>query len=217
MIEIIHGDSRQLIDNVVDWKKSVIVTDPPFNIGYHYRTYRDRMSSWEYMNMLQDMFMGKMHVIVLYPEIMHRYSVHTGIAPKRVVSWVYNSNTAKQHRDIGYYGIEPDFKQFGQPYKNPTDKRIAKRISEGKTARLYDWWNVNQVKNVSKEKTEHPAQMPMEVMRNIIGTLPKGYTIVDPFAGSGTTGLACQQMGYDCVMIEMDSVYVNIINKRLEI
>ena len=32
-----------------------------------------------------------------------------------------------------------------------------KDIIEGKTgAKLYDWWNINQVKNVSKEKTKHP-------------------------------------------------------------
>ena len=46
--------------------------------------------------------------------------------------------------------------------ENPNDKRIQKRIAEGKTgAKLYDWWNVNQVKNNSKEKTAHPCQMPL--------------------------------------------------------
>ena len=50
-------------------------------------------------------------------------------------------------------------------------KRIQKRISEGKTgAKLYDWWNINQVKNVSKEKTEHPCQIPEELISKIIKT-----------------------------------------------
>ena len=56
--------------------------------------------------------------------------------------------TAKQHRGIGFWNVHPDFRKVGQPYKNPNDKRIAKRIAEGKKARLYDWWNINQVKNV---------------------------------------------------------------------
>ena len=43
--------------------------------------------------------------------------------------------------------------EIEEPYKNPTDKRIAKRIAEGhEGGMLYDWWEINQVKNVSKDK-----------------------------------------------------------------
>lgn len=62
---------------------------------------------------------------------------------------------------------------------------------------MYDWWNVNQVKNVSKDKTGHPCQMPLEVMKNIIATLDENVTVFDPFMGSGTTALACIELGYD--------------------
>lgn len=97
------------------------------------------------------------------------------------------------------------------------DKRIQRRIAEGKTgARLYDWWNINQVKNVSKIKTNHPCQMPVEVMLNIIGILPKGCTIIDPFMGSGTTGVACKILGYDFVGIELDAEYFEIAKNRIE-
>ena len=89
-------------------------------------------------------------------------------------------------------------------------------IAEGKTARLYDWWYVNQVKNVSKEKTEHPAQMPLKVMTNIIEILPDGYTIVDPFLGSGTTALACKMLGRKFIGIEIDEKYVDISLGRLD-
>lgn len=53
-----------------------------------------------------------------------------------------------------------------------------------------DWWNVNQVKNVSKAKTGHPCQMPVEVMKNIIGILPDGIGIIDPFLCGGTDGVS---------------------------
>lgn len=81
--------------------------------------------------------------------------------------------------------------------------------------RLYDWWNVNQVKNVSKDKTSHPCQMPIDVMKNIIATIPDDSTIVDPFMGSGTTAEACIDMGYDFVGIEIDEVYYNLAKKRI--
>ena len=132
------------------------------------------------------------------------------------MSWVYNSNTAKQHRDIAFYGVSPNFNQVRQPYKNPNDKRIKQRIAEGKTgAKLYDWWNINQVKNVSKDKTAHPCQMPLEVMKNIIGILPPEATIIDPFMGSGTTGLACKEFGRNFIGIELDEKYFSIAKERL--
>lgn len=82
--------------------------------------------------------------------------------------------------------------------------------------RLYDWWEINQIKNVSKEKTEHPCQMPLEVMMNIIGILPEGYTILDPFMGSGTTGEACRLLGRDFIGIELDEKYFKIAKNRIE-
>ena len=137
-------------------------------------------------------------------------------SPERVVSWVYNSNTAKQHRDIAFYDVKPDFKKVRQPYKNLNDKRIQQRIAEGKTgAKIYDWWNVNQVKNVSKEKTDHPCQMPLEVMTNIIGILPDEVTIIDPFMGSGTTGVACKKLNKDFIGIELSEDYFKIAENRI--
>lgn len=138
-----------------------------------------------------------------------------GVAPTKVVSWVYNSNTAKQHRDIAFYNVTPDFRKVKQPYKNPNDKRVQELIKQGKGARLYDFWNINQVKNVSKSKTAHPCQMPIEVMKNIIGILPDDYVIVDPFMGSGTTGVACKILNRDFIGIELDETYFNIAKERI--
>jgi DNA modification methylase len=139
-----------------------------------------------------------------------------GKFPDKVVSWIYNSNTAKQHRDIAFFGVKPDFRKVTQPYKNPNDKRIQQLIAAGKKGgRLYDWWNINQVKNVSKDKTNHPCQMPLEVMTNIIGILPDDALIVDPFLGSGTTGVACKKLGRDFVGIEIDFYYCDLAKKRI--
>lgn len=84
--------------------------------------------------------------------------------------------------------------------------------------RIYDWWNVNQVKNVSRDKTEHPCQMPQEVMNNIIGILPKyeNIVVIDPFMGSGTIGMACKKYGIDFIGIEMNEKYFEIAKNRLE-
>jgi len=193
----------------------IIVTDPPFNIWYHYNDYKDNLLEQNYYEWIWGIFWNKPFVCIHYPEALHKLSFQIQKIPDKIVSRVYNSNTAKQHRDIAFFWIKPDFTKAGQPYKNPTDKRIAKRIAEWKEARLYDRRNINQVKNVSKDKTWHPCQMPLEVMENIIKLLPEGILIVDPFAGSWTTCLACKNLWRKFIGIDMSQEYVDIANKRL--
>lgn len=195
----------------------VVVTDPPFNIGYHYDRYVDRMPENEYYAWLADVTALTSSVVVLYPEQLHRLSLEKGETPERVVSWVYNSNTAKQHRDIAFYGIKPDFRRVKQPYKNQNDKRIKALMAQGKGARLYDWWEINQVKNVSVEKTAHPCQMPVEVMKRVIGVLPDNIGVIDPFVGSGTTGVACAELGIPFEGYDIDANYCAIARGRLGI
>ena len=202
-------------------KRVIIVTDPPFNIGYHYKSYKDNMEDEAYYEWLEEIIKDYPCAIIHYPEALYKLSFQIGRFPNKVVSWVYNSNTAKQHRDIAFFDINPNFNQVRQPYKNPKDKRIIERMKNGSGGgRLYDWWNVNQVKNVSKAKTIHPCQMPLQVMENIIGILPTDCTIVDPFMGSGTTGEAVINMNQkqnaqrEFIGIEIDDDYYQVALNR---
>lgn len=190
MNNLYHGDCLEVMDKLIsdNVKVDVIITDPPFNIGYKYNSYKDKIIEKEYYDMLSNLMLADAIqntpcVIIHYAEQLHKLSIRLNKAPEKVVSWVYNSNTAKQHRQIAFYGIKPDFKKVGQPYKNPKDKRIMKRIAEGKMAKLYDWWNINQ--------------------------------ILDPFMGSGTTGVACKNLNRGFIGIESDKKYFEIAKARI--
>lgn len=64
---------------------------------------------------------------------------------------------------------------------------------------------------------EHPTQKPIAVMRWCIEKLPKGCeTILDPFMGSGTTGVACAKLGRKFIGIELEPKYFDIACKRIE-
>ena len=198
MIELINANSQDIFYQIINQyhnRNIIIVTDPPFNINYKYNTYKDNMEEDEYYEMLDFYFHDLPCVIIHYPEQLYKLAFQIGKFPQKVVSWVYNSNTGKQHRDIAFFEVKPNFNQVKQPYKNPNDKRIKERIARGCIgAKLYDWWEINQVKNVSKEKTAHPCQMPLEVMKRIVGILPDDCLIIDPFMGAGTTGVAVLEM-----------------------
>ena len=226
LLKLYNGDSKQIFPNIIaDLGRGniVIVSDPPFNIGYKYNTYKDTMNEDDYYEMLESFFGTCPSVVIHYPEALYKLAFQIGKFPERVISWVYNSNTAKQHRDIAFFGVKPDMSKVRQPYKNLNDKRIQERIKRGCTgAKLYDWWEINQVKNVSKDKTAHPCQMPIEVMERVIGVLPDDCIVIDPFMGSGTTGLAVKNMNKEqnvnrgFVGIEIDKDYFEIAQSRIK-
>ena len=209
--KIINDDFRNC-----DIPKGLVITDPPYNQGYAYNEYKDRMSEEDYVELLSKI--PKPCVIIHYPEeTINLLPKAMGVKCEQVVCWVYNSNTGKQSRLISWWGCKPDFRKVRQPYKNLNDKRIQKRISEGKVgAKLYDWWEINQVKNVSKEKTEHPCQIPEELISRIIQTTANdGDIIIDVFGGSGTTSKVALELGYETISYEVDSFYCDIMRDRV--
>jgi len=63
----------------------------------------------------------------------------------------------------------------------------------------------------------HPTQKPVALMRWILALpwLSSYKTILDPFMGSGTTGVACVQMGRDFIGIEIEPKYFEIAKRRI--
>ena len=66
-----------------------------------------------------------------------------------------------------------------------------------------------------KEKRYHPTQKPARIMEWSLGHCP-GETILDPFMGSGTTGVACMNLGRKFIGIEIEPKYFEIACQRIE-
>lgn len=64
----------------------------------------------------------------------------------------------------------------------------------------------------------HPTQKPVALMRYLarLLTMPSGTVILDPFMGSGSTGVACREEGVDFIGVEMDLEYMEIAKRRIE-
>lgn len=62
----------------------------------------------------------------------------------------------------------------------------------------------------------HPTVKPVKLMQYLVRLVtPKGGTVLDPFNGSGTTGIACKLEGFDYIGIELDPEYVAISEARI--
>jgi site-specific DNA-methyltransferase (adenine-specific)/modification methylase len=77
-------------------------------------------------------------------------------------------------------------------------------------------WRWNGMIRQGNEERFHPTQKPLEVMKWVIDLCPKADSIIDPFMGSGTTGVAAIQMGKKFIGIEREPKYFEIACKRLE-
>lgn len=75
--------------------------------------------------------------------------------------------------------------------------------------------DVIRAQRVNAQSMVHPYEKPTDLFLPILAAIP-GTTILDPFMGSGTTGVACQQTGRNFVGIEKDAGYFEIAQRRIE-
>lgn len=73
----------------------------------------------------------------------------------------------------------------------------------------------HSISATNRERVGHPTQKPIAVMRWTIEEINAGNTILDPFMGSGTTGVACIRLGRQFIGIELEKKYYNIARERI--
>jgi len=67
----------------------------------------------------------------------------------------------------------------------------------------------------SDSKRQHPTQKPIQLIKWCLQLVSDNNTVLDPFLGSGTTAVACKQLGRKCIGIEIEEKYCEIAVKRL--
>ncbi len=78
-------------------------------------------------------------------------------------------------------------------------------------------WSIPTTPKREKVFGNHPTQKPLELMTRLIAlcTLP-GDTVLDPFCGSGTTGVACVSLGRNFIGIDLDQEFLDLATRRIE-
>lgn len=78
------------------------------------------------------------------------------------------------------------------------------------------YWRWNGMIRKGHEERFHPTQKPLGVISWCLSFIDDDQTILDPYMGSGTTGVACVKKGKKFVGIELDKKYFDIACKRIE-
>lgn len=92
---------------------------------------------------------------------------------------------------------------------------IMKEMNYGK--QMKDVWETSLIKRSEKKYGKHPTQKPVELLRRIIlSSTLEGDLILDPFNGSGTTGLVAKELKRKYIGIDNCVEYLNLTKKRID-
>ena len=192
------GDCREILPTLE--RVDAVVTDPPYGIGYDPTTYGG--SSFSNGIHGDDLAFDPSFLLKL---------------EGRKVLWGANNYSASLPRGGWFVWdkrcSEAADRVLGSPFElawtdNPKAYRIARILHAGK---------LNADGMHAQLARQHPTQKPIRLMEWCIDQLPATTrAILDPFMGSGTTGVACVKLGRKFIGIEIEPKYFSIACKRIE-
>lgn len=225
-------------------KADMVFTDPPYNVNYSGTgkntsegIMNDKMTDIAFQAFLQDYLKAQKEVMKTgagaYIFHSHKtahdfqkaleatgYEIDTQLIWNKPSAGMGMNDYRTKHEPFFYCGIGD--KQF---YGDRTGTTVWKIPDDEKKA--FEWFKKHQaleesgkttIWSISRAKTNeyvHPTQKPVElVVRAMVNSSKAGDIILDPFLGSGTTLIASEKAGRDCMGIEMDPKYVDIIIQR---
>ncbi|HEX8085755.1 MAG TPA: DNA methyltransferase [Solirubrobacteraceae bacterium] len=240
---VIEGENLDVLPTLPDAAFDLVYIDPPFNTGRARRRagrgYADAFPDYpaflrprleharrllaEHGTLYVHLDPRESHYVkVLLDELFGRECFLNEI----VWAYDYGGRTKRRwppkHDTILVYVRDPERYWFDieaverEPYMAPGLQRSADRVARGKTPTSV-WWHTI-VPTTSREKTGYPTQKPEGVLRRIVAasSRPGGWCL-DFFAGSGTLGAVCRQLGRRFVLIDNNPEAVRIARERVSV
>ena len=102
-------------------------------------------------------------------------------------------------------------------YTEMKDGHFPEDKLKNENSQMRSVWSIPSPKSKEKEYGKHPAQKPLDLLKRVVhASTNENAIVLDPFCGSGTTGIACRHFGNrSFVGIEMDESYCELARKRL--
>lgn len=239
-------DAVEFLKALPDSSIQLILIDPPYNIDLaHWDTfenYLDWAKQWldEIYRVLSDtgncvIFGGFQYQDLKKGdllEIMHYTRHETKLRFTNLVIWYYKNGMsahrffANRHEEAiwlsktnKYYF---DLDSVRTPYDEETkklyrkDKRLnPESIEKGKNPT--NVWEIGRLNGNSVERVGHPTQKPLELIRRFVrGLSYPGSTVLDFFAGSGTTGRVCIEESRNSILVDNDPKMLEYFEKHLK-
>ena len=198
-VTLYHGDCREVLPGL---RGDVVLTDPPYGIGLGYDEYNDTTDGLD--ELIRDVFplmLAAAPVVALTPGIANvwRYP------PARwMLCWNQASAGSSATGNWGFNQWQPILVYGTDPYLKRCLGRHPDVVSVGAFV-------------PSSHRSKHPCPKPIEAWRKILMRVSpaEGETVIDPFAGSGTTLDVAKYTGRKAIGIELSERYCEIAAVRL--
>jgi len=223
MIKLLHGDCLEIMKDIPDNSIDCVLTDPPYNIAKdnNFHTMGRQgidFGEWDkgadILSFICEIprILKKDGSIIIFNDWKNlgdivRECEKFGFITKDMIRWE-KSNPMPRNRDRRYV---TDY-ECAVWLTNKKAKWVFNRQSE-----TYDRPCYTGSLTPKSEKVGHTTQKPIYLMENLIKTHTNQLdTVLDMFMGSGSTGVACQNLNRKFIGIEKDDKYFDIAKKRIE-
>lgn len=215
--QVIHGDCLEMLMDIADGTQDLVLADPPYMIGaVSVGNAKSKSGTWADMENSAHWFTAWFREAqrVLRPTGYLAVCTNWRSLPTlmRALSLCKMPSTSCLVWDKAWIG------PAGPSQLRPTYEMVL--IAAMPDARIDDRGasDIHRVKWMASHsgKSGHPAEKPVELMRHLIKLLsPAEGAVLDPFCGSGTTGIAALLEGRRFIGIEREAEYVDIARARI--
>lgn len=234
MIKLYNEDCLTALDKIIDDSVDLVFTDPPYNLGnfakkrgYHVNSMRENSfvtSDWDnvsyddwvmLMNKLFEklskvskigsslvMFISSLRIetIINIAEKYKYYYKTTGV-------W-HKTNPMPRNMNLHFVNSNEFWLYFIYRKRTGTFNNNNKLV--------LDYIETSVTPLSEKTIGRHPTQKPLQLIEPLIEILSNPTDLViDPFMGSGTTGVACKKLNRNFIGIETNKEYFNLANNRI--
>lgn len=231
-LEAICGDALVELKKIPSESIDLIVTDPPYNLSKDYGKTKDNLEFEEYLEWSRKwlteakrvlkkdgtiyVFMGVRFIAYIY-QILER---ELGFEFNSWITWYYTQGIGKtkgfspRHDDILMFTKSSKFNFYLDEVRVP--QKYYRSINNMRGANPGNVWEFSHVHYCQKNRKPHPTQKPEGLYeRMILASSREGDTVLDPFVGSGTALRVCQQLGRNCIGIDINPEYIEATKERL--
>lgn len=222
---LIKGNNLEKLSDIPDHSVDLILTDPPYNIskknnfeslnraGIDFGEWDKNADLLTWLDEIPRVTKNGASILIFNDwrnlgSIADRLEKN-GFVVKDIIRWE-KTNPMPRNRDRRYI-VDYEFAIWAV---EKHDKWIFNRQSE-----TYDRSEIKIPIAGKSEKTfgTHPTQKPVKLMEELLFRHSnEGAVVLDPFMGSGSTGVACVNTNRDFIGIELDETYFEIAHKRID-
>ena len=210
-INLLHGDCFELLQGIPDESVDMVLTDPPYGMNFqsgHRKSKYEKIKGDSNLDWLDD-FVNEIYR-VSKPNTAHyvfcsfhhidkfKQAIEKKFKVKNILTWVKNNTSMGDLK--GDFAPKTEFIIFFHK---------GRKLINGKRDP-----NVLEFKKTRNEL--HPTQKPVDMTEYLIEKFSdEGNLILDPFMGSGTTGIACINTNRNFIGMELDKEYFDMANERI--